>query len=92
MSRCNSGSLVTSRKHRFARRRRIAFTETLDEDAIGMQQGSTLQAFLAQITDNLGKQQKLRVQLSNLDAMCRMIGSGVGIGHCRPMRRRCSMR
>jgi len=72
--------LVTSSKHRFARRRRIAFTETLDEDAIGMQQGSTLQAFLAQITDNLGKHQKLRVQLSNFDAMCRMIGSGVGIG------------
>ena len=40
----------------------------------------TLQAFLAQITDNLGKHQKLRVQLSNFDAMCRMIGSGVGIG------------
>lgn len=72
--------LVTSRKHRFARRRRIAFAETLDEDAIGMQQGSTLQAFLGQITDNLGKRQKLRIQLGSFDAMCRMIGSGVGIG------------
>ncbi len=72
--------LVTSRKHRFARRRRIAFAETLDEDAIGMQQGSTLQAFLGQITDSLGKRQKLRIQLGSFDAMCRMIGSGVGIG------------
>lgn len=72
--------LVTSRKHRFARRRRIAFAETLDEDAIGMQQGSTLQAFLGQITGKLGKQQKLRIQLGSFDAMCRMIGSGVGIG------------
>ncbi|AVQ79873.1 MULTISPECIES: LysR family transcriptional regulator [unclassified Variovorax] len=72
--------LVTSRKHRFARRRSIAFAETLDEDAIGMQQGSTLQTFLAQITDNLGKRQKLRIQLGSFDAMCRMIGSGVGIG------------
>jgi DNA-binding transcriptional LysR family regulator len=72
--------LVTARKHRFAKRRRIAFTETLDEDAIGMQQGSTLQAFLAQITDNLGRRQKLRIQLGSFDAMCRMIGSGVGIG------------
>lgn len=72
--------LVTSRKHRFARRRRIAFAETLDEDAIGMQQGSTLQAFLGQITENLGKRQKLRIQLGSFDAMCRMIGSGVGIG------------
>ena len=72
--------LATSRKHRFARRRSIAFAETLDEDAIGMQQGSTLQTFLGQITDNLGKRQKLRIQLGSFDAMCRMIGSGVGIG------------
>ncbi|MBT2322380.1 LysR family transcriptional regulator [Variovorax paradoxus] len=72
--------LVTSRKHRFARRRRIAFAETLDEDAVGMQQGSTLHAFLAQITESLGKTQKLRIQLGSFDAMCRMIGGGVGIG------------
>jgi DNA-binding transcriptional LysR family regulator len=72
--------LVTSRKHRFARRRRIAFAETLDEDAIGMHEGSTLQAFLAQVCDQLGKRQKLRIQLGSFDAMCRMIGSGVGIG------------
>ncbi len=72
--------LVTSRRHRFARRKRIAFAETLDEDAVGMQEGSTLQAFLAQITENLGRSQKLRIQLGSFDAMCRMIGSGVGIG------------
>ena len=72
--------LVTARSHRFARRRRIAFAETLDEDAVGMQQGSTLQTFLAQITDKLGKPLKLRIQLSSFDAMCRMIGAGVGVG------------
>lgn len=72
--------LVSSRRHRFARRRRIAFAETLDEDAVGMQQGSTLQTFLAQITDKLGKPLKLRIQLSSFDAMCRMIGAGVGVG------------
>lgn len=72
--------LVTARRHRFARRRRIAFAETLDEDAVGMQQGSTLQTFLAQITDKLGKPLKLRIQLSSFDAMCRMIGAGVGVG------------
>jgi len=72
--------LVTARRHRFARRRRIAFAETLDEDAVGMQHGSTLQAFLAQVCDQLGKRQKLRIQLGSFDAMCRMIASGVGIG------------
>ncbi|ABM37452.1 LysR family transcriptional regulator [Polaromonas naphthalenivorans] len=72
--------LVTSRQHRFAGRQRIAFSETLDEDAVAMQQGSTLQTFLMQVTEKLGKPLKLRIQLSSFDAMCRMIGAGVGIG------------
>lgn len=72
--------LVTSRQHPFAQRQRIAFADTLDEDAVGMQQGSTLQTFLAQVTDRLGKPLKLRIQLSSFDAMCRMIGAGVGVG------------
>lgn len=72
--------LVTSRGHRFARRKSIAFAETLDEDAVGMQRGSTIQAFLAQVTERLGKPLRLRIQLASFDAMCRMIGAGVGIG------------
>lgn len=72
--------LATAKNHRFARRKKIAFAETLDEDAVGMQYGSTLQTFLAQVTDSLGKPLKLRIQLSSLDAMCRMIGAGVGVG------------
>lgn len=72
--------LVVPRGHRFARRRRIAFHETLDEDHVGLQRGSTLQGFLTQVTDQLGKPQKLRIQLASFDAMCRMIGAGVGVG------------
>ena len=73
-------ALVVPRGHRFARRRRMAFTETLDEPMVGMHPASTLQTFLAQVTEQLGQPQKLRVQLSSFDAMCRMIGAGVGIG------------
>jgi len=72
--------LVTSRQHRFAGRKTIAFAETLDEDAVGMHRGSTLQTFLATVTESLGKPLKLRIQLTSFDAMCRMIGSGVGVG------------
>ncbi|CAM3323328.1 LysR family transcriptional regulator [Polaromonas hydrogenivorans] len=72
--------LVSSRQHRFAERQRISFAETLDEDAVAMQQGSTLQTFLMQVTEKLGKPLKLRIQLSSFDAMCRMIGAGVGVG------------
>jgi DNA-binding transcriptional LysR family regulator len=72
--------LVVPRGHRLARRKRIDFAQTLDEDAVGMQEGSTIQAFLAQVTEKLGKPLKLRIQLSSFDAMCRMIGAGVGVG------------
>ena len=72
--------LVTSRQHHLANRQRIAFADTLDEDAVAMQQGSTLQTFLMQVTEKLGKPLKLRIQLSSFDAMCRMIGAGVGVG------------
>ena len=72
--------LVTAQTHPFASQKTIAFADTLDEDAVGMQQGSTLQTFLTQVTEKLGKPLKLRIQLSSFDAMCRMIGAGVGVG------------
>lgn len=72
--------LVTPADHPFATRQSIAFADTLGEDAVGMQQGSTLQAFLSRITEELGHPLKLRIQLSSFDAMCRMIGMGVGVG------------
>jgi DNA-binding transcriptional LysR family regulator len=72
--------LVTRRGHPLARRRSVVFAETLGEDHVGMHQGSTLQDFLAGVTERLGKPLKLRIQLSSFDAMCRMVGAGVGIG------------
>jgi DNA-binding transcriptional LysR family regulator len=72
--------LVTPRAHPFARRQTIAFADTLDEDQLGMHHGSTIHTFLTGVTDRLGRTLKLRIQLSSFDAMCRMIGAGVGIG------------
>lgn len=72
--------LVTPANHRLAQRKSIAFEKVLGEDAVGMQEGSTLQTFLADMAERVGQTQKLRVQLSNFDAMCRMIGAGVGVG------------
>ncbi|HZY16074.1 MAG TPA: LysR substrate-binding domain-containing protein, partial [Ramlibacter sp.] len=72
--------LVVPRGHRFARRRRIAFAETLDEDHVGMRAGSTLQGFLAEVTQAFGRPLRLRVQLASFDAVCRMVAAGVGVG------------
>ncbi|MGE4242826.1 LysR substrate-binding domain-containing protein [Ramlibacter sp.] len=72
--------LVMPRRHRFARRRQIAFVETLDEDMVGMHDGSTLQSFLHEQAEALGRSMKMRIQISSFDAVCRIIGAGVGIG------------
>ena len=72
--------LVVARGHPLARRKQIAFAETLEHDYIGMHTGSTLQAYLNRLTEQTGRTLKLRIQLSSFDAMCRMIGGGVGIG------------
>lgn len=72
--------LVVPRGHRFARRRSIAFAETLDEAHVGMHAGSTLRDHLAKVTAHLGKPLRLRVELSSFDAVCRMVAAGVGVG------------
>jgi DNA-binding transcriptional LysR family regulator len=71
--------LVTARSHRFARRKRMAFADTVAEDMVGMHHGSTLQSFLEQQADKLGQAMRLRIQLASFDAMCRMVGGGVGV-------------
>ena len=72
--------LVVARGHPLARRRSIAFADTLDHDHIGMHAGSTLQGHLNRVVEQMGRTLRLRIQLSSFDAVCRMIGGGVGIG------------
>ncbi len=72
--------LVVPRSHRLAGVPAVAFADILDEDAVGMEERSTLQSFLSAIAERLGKPLRLRVQVSSFDAMCRMISAGVGIG------------
>lgn len=72
--------LAASRKHPLARRKAVSFAEVINEDMVGMHQGSTLQNFLEGEAHRLGKSLKLRIQLNSFDAMCRMIGAGVCVG------------
>jgi DNA-binding transcriptional LysR family regulator len=72
--------LVVPRHHRLARRKNIAFADTLDEAQVGTHSGSTLRDHLAKVTAALGKPLRLRVELSSFDAVCRMVAAGVGIG------------
>ena len=72
--------LVVSRGHALANSRSIAFRDTLDEDHVGMHEGSTLHTFLSRVLEGSGRQYRQRIRLHGFDAMCRMIEAGVGIG------------
>ncbi len=72
--------LVVPARHRLARRKRIAFADTLDEDHVGMHEGSTLHGFLSEVVKGAGRSYRQRIRLHGFDAMCRMIEAGVGVG------------
>jgi DNA-binding transcriptional LysR family regulator len=71
--------LAVPRGHPLARRRRIAFAEVLGEDFVGLAPGSALQEHLGRHAARAGRTLKLRVRLGGFDAVCRMVGQGVGL-------------
>ncbi len=72
--------LVTSETHALANRGRIDFSEALTYDFVGMIEASAIHTFLAQAANDLNRPIKIRIQVGNFEAACRMIESGVGIG------------
>ena len=58
--------LVTPKQHRFAKRRRIAFADTLDEDHVGMHEGSTIHSFLNRIVEQMKDRKSTRLNSSHI--------------------------
>ncbi|MBR8212538.1 LysR family transcriptional regulator [Burkholderia cenocepacia] len=72
--------LLVPRTHRFAARERIRFADTLDEDYVGLSDGSSLLARMTDAAFAAERSLKLRIQVSNFDGVSRMIEAGLGIG------------
>ena len=72
--------LVVPRGHRLADRPRLAFADTLDEDHIGLHSNSSIYLAMSRDAQEAGRSVRLRMQVTGLDAMCRMIQAGLGIG------------
>lgn len=47
---------------------------------VGLQEGSTLQAFMREQAERLGEQLTWRIQVTSFESICRMVEAGVGIG------------
>ena len=54
--------------------------EVADEEFVGLVEGSALQEHIAHHARRGGKVLSYRVRLRSFDAVCRMVGQGVGIG------------
>lgn len=72
--------LVVPRKHALARKKLVAFEDTLTLDHVGLHSNSSIYVAMRQAASALGQTIKLRIQVTGLDAMCRMIHNGLGVG------------
>jgi DNA-binding transcriptional LysR family regulator len=72
--------LVTAPSHSLAKLDSLAFGDALDFDFVGLDRASSLQRFLSDKADRMGRRLKLRVQLRSFDAVCRLVECNVGIG------------
>jgi DNA-binding transcriptional LysR family regulator len=71
--------LVVPKDHALAGRQEVAFAETLDCDHVGLQESSAIHAFLRQVCDQLHRPLRLRIQVGNFEAACRMVEASVGV-------------
>lgn len=72
--------LVTPKSHPLAERGNLSFQEALAFDFVGMLEASAIHAFLAQAASDLRLPIKIRIQVGNFEAACRMIEANVGLG------------
>jgi DNA-binding transcriptional LysR family regulator len=71
--------VVLPRRHPLAARLSLSFSDLLEQEFVGMSSTNALQQHLGQHALQAGKPLKLRVRLSSFDAVCAMVGSGIGV-------------
>jgi len=72
--------LVTPKGHALARRREVSFEDTLEFDHVGLHSNSSVYVAMRDAAAASGRTIRLRIQVTGLDAMCRMIHNGLGVG------------
>jgi len=65
--------------HRLANVSRVAFDDLLDDSFVGLRSESALTKLLAQQAAGTGRQMDVKIRVSSLDALCRMVHAGLGI-------------
>jgi len=71
--------VAVHRAHPLARRKRLRYEETLDEVAIGVAPGGMMETMLRRQAALAGKTPNNRIQVSSMEAACRIVGAGLGV-------------
>ncbi|PWW45950.1 LysR family transcriptional regulator [Melaminivora alkalimesophila] len=72
--------LVVPHGHALAGRASVRFDEVLDCDIVGLHAGSSISLAMRTAAAQVGRPLRQRIQVTGLDAMCRMIDNGLGVG------------
>jgi DNA-binding transcriptional LysR family regulator len=72
--------LIVPRRHPLARKKAVTFEDTLDCDHVGLHTNSSIYLAMRDAAATAGRTIKLRIHVTGLDAMCRMIHNGLGVG------------
>ena len=72
--------LVVPGGHPLAARARVRFAEVLDHPFVMLHAGSAIHTFTTNAAAALGRHLDVRIQVRSFEAVCRMVGAGVGIG------------
>lgn len=72
--------LVMPQTHALSAREAIKFDELLDWDIVGLHAGSSISLAMRKAAARDGRPLRQRIQVTSLDAMCRMIDNGLGVG------------
>lgn len=72
--------LIVPSGHPLTRHASVAFEDTLDCDHVGLHSNSSIYVAMREAAAAVGRTIRLRIQVTGLDAMCRMIHNGLGVG------------
>lgn len=72
--------LITPADHPLAARSGVAFSAVLDHPFVMLHAGSAIHTFTMNAAAALGRHLDVRIQVRSFEAVCRMVGAGVGLG------------
>lgn len=73
-------AVIAPKGHPLAKRRSVAFADTLGYDFVGLHAGSAINLRLIKAAEELGGTLRTAIEVNSYDALCLMVETGLGIG------------